>query len=864
MTSGTIQHDETASRKECSGLGARLGAVVDLAARLGHTYKSVEFDSPCVLRSEQILSRDTVKWSSSTGAAVWLGVSSRALTIGAELRPSSPAGRLIFWAILDPENTENSFTGLMVGRAHATTAVGKVTRIGKPTFASRVLCVLATGDLISVADSDLLSLIAKGFSEAASDHDRDAWVSWLWNHVSQGHLTAAYVKKLGTKILAPHARKTCVSTVNADSMELTKLLKSVGVFERQADYILPSGLHAAVHVNLGAACGNNVIVRQLARRVKELLDDSDYDTIVSTGWPAAVIAREVIRLRPMTRLGIVRHCQYEGLPPRAVTPVIGGSRAVILTDVVLTGRLVGELSDILEHSHATVSDVIAIVDPRYNKVSVPRARFRTLCQYDIRAVPAQSCPRCGRLESREFNPVACCMTKKAPPRSPGQFLEKNKEAADFWRQVDLAQAYEHHRIEGHTHYVSFINTERLLGHETIGAVILNRIAARLPRLIGGPDVLLIPGKPRARALAKALLSVMAGGGRLWPPQVVAARQKDGRYQLTPNDAQSLRAAKVLFLDTGTSSGATLEEFHDLANCAGAGIFAAAVMISRLSESQEEAVSKRLNGRFWRLFQLPVRPLSIPDSFRNLCPICSRRAEIEAAASDSRLVPIIELSKEIRSRRGHRARVPSAGVGRSRDRQSRLIVQDEAPLLERCRRSTASGVTLHSLCAAQNNGMAPLRLPELCDAHIPAKNKTAMLEYLGSTTLQWSGDSLLPDAKRVLDQRDPDDVWAACVGLLNGSLIEKEPEDRASCSYWVKALQHRLETSDAARQQRSKAVWNRLAFEVYSLIRREPSYIPELGRRFESMLRACLRTPAEAQIMPIFQMIQEAKALPGSR
>jgi error-prone DNA polymerase len=31
-------------------------------------------------------------------------------------------------------------------------------------------------------------MLAKGFSEAAMDEDRDAWVAWLWGEASQGHL----------------------------------------------------------------------------------------------------------------------------------------------------------------------------------------------------------------------------------------------------------------------------------------------------------------------------------------------------------------------------------------------------------------------------------------------------------------------------------------------------------------------------------------------------------------------------------------------------------------------------------------------------------------------------------------------------
>lgn len=147
----------------------------------------------------------------------------------------------------------------------------------------------------------------------------------------------------------------------------------------------------------------------------------------------------------------------------------------------------------------------------------------------------------------------------------------------------------------------------------------------------------------------------------------------------------------------------------------------------------------------------------------------------------------------------------------------------------------------------NNGMAPLRLPEICDDRIPAANRSAMLEYLGRSAWKWSGDSLLPDAKRLLNERDPDEIWTACAALLN----------RGSCSYWVEALEHRLTVSDGARHQQSTAIWNRLAFEVYRLLKTDPSCVSELSLRFEAMHRACQNTPAEEGILPILDIVQDA-------
>ena len=646
---------EAASVWDWDQIAGRLRAIADRAARWSHRYPSLEFDNPAVLNIEEIVSETTVKWISAEATEAWLEAGDRQFTFAVRLRTSACIGKLIFWAVLDPLSSENSISGLVVGRSHRSQVVGKSVRSQGLTPRTGLLCIVATADLTMAADPDLLSLLVKGFFEAATDLDRDAWISWLWGQANRGNLIPSFVRRLGGRILRRAGRQATVSEPATDCVDMAHLLKRAGVFERGFDYVLPSGLHAEVHVNLGTACGNLPVVRRLAHGVKELLDGSDYDTIVSTGWPTATIAREVIRLRPLTRLGVVRHTQCEGIPPIPMSPPAEGSRAVILTDVILTGALVEQTSAVVKRAGALVVDIVTIVDATCSSIQGKDLTFRAICKYDIGAVDSRSCPRCeDGLKRREFNPVACCMTsKKTRPRSPGEFLKENREAADFWKQVDTARAYEHHRIDGNTHFISFIDTERLLAHETVGPMILSKLVAKNPRLIERSDVLLIPGKARARNLASKLARMLASGGRLWLPQIIVARQINGRIQLTADDSRGLRNAKVLIVDTGVSSGATLEGLHNLAVAAGATVVSAAVIISRLSESHEAAISARLEGRFWRLYNLPIRPLAIPDGLRDLCPVCCRRKQIIDAASDSRLRPLVQLSREIRSRKRYR-------------------------------------------------------------------------------------------------------------------------------------------------------------------------------------------------------------------
>jgi orotate phosphoribosyltransferase len=844
MTFGTLYHEEARARK-WSDIGARLRAVVDFGSRLSQRYLSVDFDRPSTLRVEHLRGEGRFRWRSSAGAVVWVKASGQSLTIGVQLAPEERPGRLIFWGVLDPTLSDNSLFGVMVSRRHEKNAVGKTVRPGEVRFGPESLCVLVTADLDRVADKCFLSLVAKGFSEAAMDDDRDAWIAWLWNQASQGHLKTSYVRRLGAKVLGKHMREASELASGNDPLDILRSLAGVGVFERGADYKLPSGMHAAAHVNLGAACGHPGVIQKLAHRVFQIVEKDDYDTIVSTGWTVAMVARELIRLRPMTRAGVVRHAEYEGVQPLPLTPVTPGSRAIILTDVVVTGGLIKRVSDIVRASGTKIAEIVVIVDARGTSTNRVTANFKSVCEYDVQAVASGSCPRCGHLELREFNPVACCMTtKKMESRSPGEFLAENLEAADFWKQVDRARAYEHHRMEGNTHYVSFIDTAKLLTHETIGPEIVGKLVAQLAKFRGIPDVIVFPGgRARSRLLAEHLRRGIVDSGRLWSPSMVAAKQAEGRFQITASDGQLIKGAKVLLADTAVASGSTLEELTYLANRAGAASVAAMVIVSRVSDSQEAAISTRFGGQFYRLYQLPIRPRTIPDVLKHLCPVCRRREEIKNAASESRFEPIEALSNELRSRRGRRPSV-SGQLSTSRERQLRLTAEAEVPLLEHCRRSTASGVTLHSLHAAMNNGMAPLRLPEIRDGRIPAANRSAMIEYLGSDAFAWSGNDLLMDARRSLDEGDLDDIWTQCAALLN----------RGSSHYWIEALESKLAACEGARQQESSGLWNRLAFEVYRLVKRDPSSLPELSLRFHSMWQTCAHTPAESGIKPIVEML----------
>ena len=850
MTPEAIPGHDQPTPRSWPQIKARLTAVVGLTSSLGYRYKSLEFEDPTVLNRAATVNRRTIRWSTTDGTELWLREDHQAQTIGIRVANPEAVGTLIFWAIVDPLNQDKPRSGFAVLRSKGRNAVAKIIRHNRVEMTDHAICVVSLAKVTGEADSQLLSSLATGFSDAASDQDRDAWSSWLWQQVSVGRISQSYAKALGSKILGPRARRPEPTDGSHHSADILTVLADSGVFERGADYILPSGLHGAVHINLGKACGSVEVLRFLAERVNSILGDIDYNTVVSTGWPVAAIARRMIRLRPMTGAGVIRHCEYEGVPPFPLTPVGKGSDVVVLTDVRVTGGLIAQVVQSTEAAGGIVRAAIAIVDAGAEPESLG-GLFRSVCRYDVQAVSPTACPRCDVLERREFNPVACCMTfKKKTPRSPGEFLGQNPEAAEFWKLVDAARAYEHHRVEGHTHYLAFIDTERLLTHETIGQSIVGKLAAQLPAVVGVPDVILVPSRARAHLLAEKMLRIIASGDRLWPPDIISATQLDDRFRVSSKESALMRGAKVLIADTGITHGATLDELQELAVRAEAHTVGAVALISRMSDVQELALVRRFGGRFRRLYQVPIRPLSIPDSLRNLCPVCRRRDDLHRAAAESNLRPIVELSAVVRARRARRGHSLAKPKPEARATQIRLMARDDVPFLTSCRRGTASGVTLHSLHAAMNDGMAPLKLPEMFDEGIPASSRTAILEHLENSALQWSGEALVQDAMKLLESRDPDETWGACAGLLN----------RASRFDWVDALERRLLSSKAARDQGSIWVWNRIAFEVFSLLKEEPSFQGDLSTRFRALRLSCANTPAEQGLARIQDVIDNVDVI----
>jgi orotate phosphoribosyltransferase len=607
------------------------------------------------------------------------------------------------------------------------------------------------------------------------------------------------------------------------------LLSSLGAIERGCDYELPCGLHSDTHVNAGRLCHSEDALHAVASSLNALFCDVEFDTIVTNGWAMGTVARRLAALRSEhTGADPIPEIMYEGYDPALpVEDVCPGGRALVLVDVVITGKLARGLEKAIRSAGSTVAGTGCLVDACHDAPDRP-ATLRTLSRIRMDLSKPGDCHRCGRLEARVFNPFAGCMTARAPgARSPSEFLAEHEEALELWEQLNQAGAYQHHKVEGNAHYTAFVDTAKLLKHKDIGPRLVERLRDLLAENHVVPGAIVAPNRQRAKLLATSLKETFEMGSREAALPLLVASLRNGRWQLQEGNEEKLTDKVVLLVDSAAGHGKTIDLLSVFAHRAGARQVGAAVLLSRLTDRCAAALNARLSGGFFSLYQLPVRPVVIHGTSKELCPVCQRRAAVHDAAVQSRLEAIERWDAWLsRPPRG----APAAGDERravTPRAEEPSLFSDLAPsFFETCSRAVASGVTLHSLYAAKTNGMAPLALPEITNEAIPHAVRAAILEYLPPGVVAWSRGALEPDLERCLATVRNGTLWRA-----SAEVLAQERQAR-----WLDFLDAFLTRAARHKTTPSDTFWNALACNVYLVARRDPEQRSRVRERVEQLRR----------------------------
>lgn len=615
-----------------------------------------------------------------------------------------------------------------------------------------------------------------------------------------------------------------------NELTVLELLADLDVIERDYDYVLPSGYHCDTYVNTGKLCRSEEGLREIARLFDSLFDDVVFDTVVCSGWATGMIARRLARERSARSDTHIRVVVTEGYStPSFTEDILPNAKVLVLIDVSITGQLSARLRNRIHQYGAAVIAAGCIVRP-----SSPSAadydNVRSLAVIDMMLNdPAHDqCPRCATLRKLVFNPISSQMTvKKLVPRSPTQFLQEFPEAVTFWEAVNTAQVYEHHRIEGNTHYLAFVNTAQMIAHPTVGPSLVRSLIDLLVKDAPLPRVILVPDRSRARLLASKLVESLAGQLKSQSVDVVLAQRRHAFWRITDNVRQRIAGKNVLVLDSASGHGCVLDELTILAREAGGLTVSAAVLLSRLTLSCEEAFQHRLGGRFVRLFHLPIRPVAIRTDDRSLCPVCHQRTLVQQAAEERQDKALVQLAKQALSKR--RRPVFNNNESPIEEMRSQLLLFDvpKPSLLQRCKRGVASGITLHALHTAMTDGMAPLTLPELRNTQIPSENRVAMLEHLPPGVFAWSDNHLDQSVEDVLAEGSEEKVWLASADILA----------REGQTYWLAYLKSFLQRSFELQSKPHDSFWNRLAYGAYRLSSQDADVRDEINEIIRLLLDA---------------------------
>jgi orotate phosphoribosyltransferase len=596
------------------------------------------------------------------------------------------------------------------------------------------------------------------------------------------------------------------------------ILATANAIESTFDYALPCGLHSDVHINIGKLCCSEHVLSEMSLVLEYALRKVAFDTIVSTGWTMATLVRRLL-LRWRRDGRRVQHVSVEGYPtPRFLEDVLPKSNAFILTDVVVTGQLVGAIVEELKSQGAKVVGALSLVQARGSAVSLS-IPLESLSSIQMDLSPPERCQRCGVLSLMEFNPVAYRMTiKKQKPRSPSAFLEQDADAREFWHLVDVANAYEHHRTMGKRHYIGFVDTAKLLTNPDTRDFVATRLSQRIVSRIGVPDVVLVPPRARAELLGKRLVTALRTSSDAPLVRLQKARREGGHLVLP--DSVDIDGRCVLIADAAAGYGNTLDELALLASDRGAAVVAAATLLSRLSEGCEQALDERLGGGFTYLYSLPVRPITVHDRRRSQCPACRRRSYLHDTIATLPKGGARDLAKQLEA-------VKARFRGRKREISRSRAIPTQIALfpLQRCRRGVASGIALHALHASMGDGMAPLVLPELRDPTIPARNKAAILEDLPPTAVLWSGEALREDLRTYLNTSKDSNIWEAVANLLT----------QAGLPLWIDCLAKVLPKAGQQAAWMDERFWATMICNTHELLSRSPRLREEVRPRLERLV-----------------------------
>ena len=173
-------------------------------------------------------------------------------------------------------------------------------------------------------------------------------------------------------------------------MEVLGLLQEHGAVVA-GHFQLPSGLHSPVYLQTALVLQYPHVAHKIAKAICAKFTQT-VDVVVAPGMSSLVLGQEVARIKKCRAIFAERPQGVMSL--RRDFRLERGERALVVEDVLTTGRLTADLIALVEAYGAKVIGVGAIVDRSTSGLPL-KVPVRTLISYPLQVSPPDSCPQCA-------------------------------------------------------------------------------------------------------------------------------------------------------------------------------------------------------------------------------------------------------------------------------------------------------------------------------------------------------------------------------------------------------------------------------------------------------------------------------------
>lgn len=179
-------------------------------------------------------------------------------------------------------------------------------------------------------------------------------------------------------------------------MSLLKKMDVLGLLQEHGAVVtghfqLASGLHSPVYIQTALVLQYPHVAQKVAKAIAAKFPQT-FDLIISPGSVSGVLAQEVARVKKCRAIFAERNNGMMAL--RRDFRLERGERALVVQDVLTTGRLTAEIVSLAQAYGLKVVGVGAIVDRSTAGMRLP-VPVRTLISYPLQVVPPDACSQCA-------------------------------------------------------------------------------------------------------------------------------------------------------------------------------------------------------------------------------------------------------------------------------------------------------------------------------------------------------------------------------------------------------------------------------------------------------------------------------------